>query len=165
MVSGGDRPRQLPEGSRFMATSKVTRKQVYTALCAHPDALKPVFEGEGIDASATIEVLNKALAAVSKVAPRPEETREFAANKRTAYQFAGSLDPDALFVPAAILDAFPILRTSQKATAVARAGVSAGYFESHVLTSAVGGFKKGTRVYRLLTEVGREWGDTLNATE
>lgn len=150
-----------------MATSKVTRKQVYTALVAHADALKPVFEGEGIDANAAIEVLNKALAAVSKTAPRPEETREFAANKQTAYKFAGSLDPDALFVPAAILDACPILRTSQKATAVARAGVSAGYFESHVLTSAVGGFKKGTRVYRLLTEVGREWGDTLadSATE
>ena len=143
-----------------MATSKVTRKQVYSALVAHPDALKPVFEGEGIDASAAIEVLNKALAAVSKTAPRPEETREFAANKRQAYLFAGSLDPETLFVPAAILNAYPILRTSQKATAVARAGVTAGYFESHVLTSAVGGFKKGTRVYRLLTEVGREWGDT-----
>lgn len=140
-------------------TNKVTRKQVYTVLCGNADALKPLFEGAGVDASAAIEVLNKALAAVSKVAPRPEETREFAANKRTAYQFAGTLDPEVLFVPAAILDANPILRTSQKATAVARAGVAAGYFESHVLTSAVGGFKKGIRVYRLLTEVGRAWGD------
>lgn len=145
-----------------MATSKVTRKSVYSALCAHTDALAPIFEGEGIDPTAACEVLSKALAAVSKVAPRPEETREFAANKKVAYQFAGTLDPDALFVPAAILNAYPILRSSQKATAVARAGVTAGYFESHVLTSAVGGFKKGTRVYRLLSETGREWGDTVS---
>ncbi len=143
-----------------MSKNTVTRKQVYTVLCENADALTPLFDGAGIDSHAAIEVLNKALAAVSKVAPRPEETREFAANKRVAYTFAGTLDPDTLFVPAAILDANPILRTSQKATAVARAGVSAGYFESHVLTSAVGGFKKGTRVYRLLTEVGRAWGDT-----
>ena len=142
-----------------MTTNKVTRKQVYTALCENTDALKPIFEGAGVDADAAIEVLNKALAAVSKTVTRPEETRESAANKRTAYQFAGALDPDVLFVPAAILDAFPILRTSQKAVAVARAGAAAGYFESHVLTRAVGGFKKKTRVYRLLTEVGRAWGD------
>lgn len=142
-----------------MAKSTVTRKQVYTVLTSNADALKPLFEGAGVNADAAIEVLNKALAAASKTAPRPEETREFAANKRTAYAFAGALDPDALFVPAAILDANPILRSSQKATAVARAGVTAGYFESHVLTSAAGGFKKGTRVYRLLTEIGRPWGD------
>ena len=142
-----------------MARNTVTRKQVYTVLCGNPGALKPLFEDAGVDADAAIEVLNKALAAVSKTAPRPEETREFAANKRTAYQFAGTLDPDDLFVPAEILDATPILRSSQKATAVARAGAAAGYFESHVLANKVGGFKKGTRVYRLLTEIGRPWGD------
>ncbi len=141
------------------ANNKVTRKAVYSALCAHADELTSIFEGEGIDPAAACEVLSKALAAVSKTSPRPTETREFAANKKVAYQFAGTRVPDALFVPAAILNAHPILLSSQKATAVARAGVAAGYFESHVLTNAVGGFKKGTRVYRLLSETGREWGD------
>lgn len=144
-----------------MATNKVTRKQVYTALVDNANALTDVFEGAGIDAQAAIEVLRKALAAVSKSAPRPEETLEGKRNKKIAYQFAGTLDPDTLFVPRAILDAFPELLRSQKATAVATAGVKAGYFESHVLTSKVGDFKKGTRVYRLLAEVGRDWGDDV----
>lgn len=146
-------------------TSKVTRKQVYSVLVQNADALKPLFEGAGVDADAATEVLNKALAAVSKAAPRPEETREFAANKQIAYQFAGTLDPDDFFVPAEILDANPILRSSQKATAVARAGERAGYFESHVLTRKVGGFKKNTRVYRLLSDADTPWGDEAEVAE
>lgn len=142
-----------------MATNKVTRKQVYTVLVDNADALTDVFEGAGIDAQAATEVLRKALAAVSKSAPRPEETLEGKRNKKIAYQFAGTLDPDTLFVPRAVLNAFPELIRSQKATAVVTAGVKAGYFETHVLTRKVGDFKKGTRVYRLLTEVDRAWDD------
>lgn len=140
-------------------TNKVTRKQVYTALVEDLDALAPVFEGAGLDPADAGEVLRKALAAVSKAAVRPEETEVAAENKRLAYKFAGTLDPDALFTPRAVLDAFPVLLHSQKATSVVRAGVAAGFFESHVLTEKTGDFKKGTRVYRLLTEVGREWPD------
>lgn len=141
-----------------MATSKVTRKQVFGVLCDNADALVPMFEGAGLDSRAAVEVLNKALASVSKVAPRPAETKEAAENKATAYKFAGTLDPDALFVPHDVLDAFPILRSSQKATSVVRAGVMAGYFDSHVLTRIVDGYKKGTRVYRLAGS-DAAWGD------
>ncbi len=140
-------------------TSKVTRKQVYTVLCENADALKPLFEGAGLNATLAQNVLNKALKAVSTVAAPKGETVEAKENKKTAYQFAGMVEPSTLFVPRDILNAFPILRSSQKATSVARAGLGAGYFESHVLTSKVGDYKKGTRVYRLLTEVGRAWGD------
>lgn len=54
-----------------MAKSTVTRKQVYTVLTSNADALKPLFEGAGVNADAAIEVLNKALAAASKTAPAP----------------------------------------------------------------------------------------------
>lgn len=141
-----------------MATSKVTRKQVFGVLCGNADALAPMFEGAGLDSRASIEVLNKALATVSKAAPRPAETKEAAENKATAYKFAGTLDPDALFIPRDVLDAFPILRSSQKATSVVRAGVMAGFFDSHVLTCAIEGHKKGTRVYRLAGS-DAAWGD------
>lgn len=145
------------------STNKVTRKQVYAVLCDNADALAPLFEGAGLNANLAQNVLSKALKAVSTPAAPKGETAEAKENKRVAYQFAGTLDPDELFVPAAILGAFPILRSSQKATAVARAGAAAGYFESHVLTCKVGGFKKSTRVYRLLTEIGRPWGDEVAA--
>lgn len=141
-----------------MATSKVTRKQVFGVLCGNADALAPMFEDAGLDSRAAIEVLNKALATVSKAAPRPAETKEAAENKATAYKFAGTLDPDALFIPRDALDAFPILRSSQKATSVVRAGVMAGFFDSHVLTCAIEGHKKGTRVYRLAGS-DAAWGD------
>lgn len=145
--------------------SKVTRKQVYTVLCGNPDTLAPLFEGAGISASQAMTILQKALKTVSTVAAPKGETAEAKANKATAYKFAGTLDPDALFVPRDILSAFPILRSSQKATSVARAGVTAGYFESHVLTCAVGDFKKSTRVYRLLTEIGRAWPDATETVK
>lgn len=141
-----------------MATSKVTRKQVFGVLCDNADALAPMFEGAGLDSRAAVEVLNKALASVSKAAPRPAETKEAAENKATAYKFAGMIDPSTLFVPHDVLDEFPILRSSQKATSVVRAGVMAGYFDSHVLTRIVEGYKKGTRVYRLAGS-DAAWGD------
>ena len=140
-------------------TSKVTRKQVYTVLCDNEDALKPLFEGAGLNAALAQNVLKKALKAVSTVAAPKGETAEAKENKKTAYQFAGMVEPAALFVPRDILSAFPILRSSQKATSVARAGVGAGYFESHVLTCKVGDHKKGTRVYRLLADAETPWGD------
>lgn len=144
-------------------TSKVTRKQVYTVLCANPDALAPLFEGAGLNANLAQNVLNKALKAVSTPAAPKGETAEGRENKKTAYLFAGTVEPGSLFVPRDILSAYPILRSSQKATSVARAGVGAGYFESHVLACKVGEHKKGTRVYRLLADTDTPWGDEVVA--
>lgn len=143
-----------------MATSKVTRKQVYKALTEAPDALTPVFEGAGLDPVAALEVLNKAYAAVCKVAPRSTgETREFKENKAAAYRFAGKVEPGQLFTSRDVVEASETYIRSQKGTAIVRAGVTAGFFEMHLLTARVGDYRKGTRVYRLLGEEQAPWGD------
>ena len=135
-----------------MATTTITRKSVLTA----------VKEGKGYadltDAERT--VFDKMLSSVSKKSV-PTVSKVHMANVNDAKKLAGMLSEGQVFNGAFIRAHFPMIQSASKSTAILRAGVGEGLFISHVLTSKVGEYGKGARMYMLATTDVPVWGDEV----
>lgn len=135
-----------------MATTTITRKSVLTA----------VKEGKGYadltDAERT--VFDKMLSSVSKKSV-PTISKVHMANVNEAKKLAGMVSEGQAFNGAFIRAHFPLVQSASKSTAILRAGVGEGLFISHVLTSRVGEYDKGTCMYMLATTDVPVWGDEV----
>lgn len=135
-----------------MATTTITRKSVLTAMK----------EGRGYadltDAERTI--FDKMLSSVSKKSV-PTISKAHMANVNDAKKLAGMLSEGQAFNGAFIRAHFPMVQSASKSTAILRAGVGEGLFISHVLTSKVGEYGKGVRMYMLATTDSPVWGDEV----
>lgn len=133
-----------------MATTTITRESVLTA----------VKEGKGYADLTDVEraVFNKMLSSVSKKSV-PTISKAHMANVNDAKKLAGMLSEGQAFNGVFIRAHFPMVQTASKSTAILRAGVGEGLFISHVLTSKVGEYGRGTRLYMLATTDAPVWGD------
>ena len=135
-----------------MATTTITRKSVLTAIK----------DGKGYadltDAERT--VFEKMLSSVSKKSV-PTVSKVHVANVNDAKKLAGMLAEGQVFNGAFIRAHLPMVQSASKSTAILRAGVGEGLFISHVLTSKVGEYGKGTRLYMLATTEHPVWGDEV----
>lgn len=135
-----------------MATITNTRQSVLNAIK----------DGKGYadltDAERTI--FDRILSSVSKKSV-PTVSKTHIANVNDARKLAGMLAEGQAFNGAFIRAHFPMVQSASKSTAILRAGVGEGLFISHVLTSKVGEYGKGTRLYMLATTNAPVWGDEV----
>lgn len=133
-----------------MATITTTRKSVLTAIK----------DGKGYadlnDAERTI--FDKMLFNVSKKSA-PTVSKVHVANVNDAKKLAGMLSEGQVFNGSFIRAHFPMVQSASKSTAILRAGMGEGLFIAHILTSKVGEYGKGTRLYMLATTEHPVWGD------
>ena len=133
-----------------MATITTTRKSVLTAIK----------DGKGYadlnDAERTI--FDKMLSSVSKKSV-PTVSKVHVANVNDAKKLAGMLSEGQVFNGSFIRAHFPMVQSASKYTAILRAGMGEGLFIAHILTSKVGEYGKGTRLYMLATTEHPVWGD------
>ena len=133
-----------------MATITTTRKSVLTAIK----------DGKGYadlnDAERTI--FDKMLSSVSKKSV-PTVSKVHVANVNDAKKLAGMLSEGQVFNGSFIRAHFPMVQSASKSTAILRAGMGEGLFIAHILTSKVGEYGKGPRLYMLATTEHPVWGD------